>query len=414
MKNVVVIGGGVIGLCTAYYLSKANYQVTIVDQFNMDFGASYVNAGYISPSHIFPLASPGVLKQGLKWMFNTASPLYIKPRLERDFLEWAWAFKKSCSLINVNRSIKAIKEITLLSRELFADIKAEEGFKFHLENKGLLVLCQSQKMLEAEIKLVKKASEEGLEARSIDLPELRQMEPEVTIDVKGATFYQCDWHTTPHEFMSELKCFLEKAGVTFYRNERVIDLKMSGKQIVALHTENRSIMADEFVLAAGSWSQLLSKKLGINIPLQAGKGYRINTHRETGITVPAILAESKVAVTPMNGFTRFAGTMEIAGINHHIRKERVSAIASAVEKYYPQLKVMDDEKEEAACGLRPVSPDGRPYIGKSEKCENLTLLTGHAMMGWSMAPATGKLATEIISGRETSIDIAPFHPDRSF
>jgi len=148
--------------------------------------------------------------------------------------------------------------------------------------------------------------------------------------------------------------------------------------------------------------------------LQAGKGYRINTQRETGITIPAILAEAKTAVTPMNGFTRFAGTMEIDGINHNINKNRVEAIANAASRYYPKLKLIEDEKENVACGLRPVSPDGLPFIGKSSKCKNLTIATGHAMMGWSMGTATGKLVSEIMGNTRPSMKIEIFNPDRKF
>ncbi|WP_034260512.1 NAD(P)/FAD-dependent oxidoreductase [Altibacter lentus] len=414
MKSVAIIGGGVIGLCTAYFLQKEGHEVTLIDQSAMDFGASYVNAGYVSPSHIIPLAAPGVVKQGLRWMFNTSSPLYIKPRLEKSFMDWAWAFNKSCSHSNVERSVKAIKQITLLSSRLFSEIRASEGFTFQLENKGLLMLCKTYAMLEKELKLVKTASEEGLEARSISLQELKAMEPNVNMDIVGATHYQCDWHTTPQEFMTELKHYLTLNNVQFLKQERVLDLHTQGNSIISLRTDQRTLVADEFVLAAGSWSQLLSKKLGIKIPLQAGKGYRINSYQPTGITIPSILAEAKVAITPMNGFTRYAGTMEIAGINHTIRPERVAAIASAVSTYYPNVKVPISEQKEAACGLRPVSPDGRPYIGKSHKCRNLTIATGHAMMGWSMAPATGKLVAEMLSEKPLSIPLDAFHPDRKF
>jgi len=168
------------------------------------------------------------------------------------------------------------------------------------------------------------------------------------------------------------------------------------------------------VLAAGSWSNMLSKKLGIKLLLQAGKGYRVNSERDTGITIPAILAEAKVAITPMNGFTRFAGTMEIAGINQNINKVRVEAIANATKRYYPSVELTQEEKENAACGLRPVSPDGLPYIGKSKKCNNLTIAAGHAMMGWSMATGTGKLVAEIISEQKPSMELASFNPDRRF
>ncbi|MDG5490319.1 FAD-binding oxidoreductase [Psychroserpens sp. SPM9] len=413
-KKIIVIGGGIIGLCSAYYLQKEGHQVTIVDQSNLDAGASYVNAGYLSPSHIIPLSAPGVMKKGLKWMFNASSPLYIKPRLESDFLRWVLAFNKSCNSNHVTKAIPAIKSIALLSQDLYDAIKNEEGFTFQYEKKGLLMLCQTEQMLEEEFKTVQLANQEGLAAKMMNLEELKALEPNVKIHAKGATFYQCDSHTTPHEFMDEMKAHLKVAGVQFFKNEKVEDIEVSKATIQSITTDKQVLKADEFVLAAGSWSHILSKKLGLKLLLQAGKGYRINTTQNTGITLPAILAEAKVAVTPMNGFTRFAGTMEIAGINHNINHIRVEAIAHAASRYYPEVALSSEEKRAAAAGLRPVSPDGLPYIGKSSKCNNLTIATGHAMMGWSMATATGKLVSEIIDTKSTSIATQMFHPDRRF
>lgn len=414
VKRVLVIGGGIIGLCTAYYLRKQGHEVVVVDQSNMDFGASYVNAGYLTPSHIIPLAAPGRMKQGLKWMMDPSSPLYIRPRLNRSFLKWVWAFNRSCSEENVKQSIGAIKNINLMSADLFSEIKTSEKFTFHLENKGLLMLCKTQEMLDEEIHVAKIASSEGLEVREISLSELKKMEPNVQMDVLGAVHYQCDWHTTPHEFMTEMYEWLQSNGVTFYKNEKVTDLKINNEVISEIITQDQSISADEFVLAAGTWSHLLSSKLGISIPLEAGKGYRINVTQNTAITMPAVLAEANVAVTPMNGFTRFAGTMEIGGINHKINKVRVDAIAQAAHQFYPGLTIGAEAKGSAACGLRPVSPDGRPYIGRSAKCKNLTIATGHAMQGWSMGPATGKLVAQLISEKKTTITLDPYHPDRKF
>ena len=414
MKKVIIIGGGVIGLCSAYYLVKEGHEVSVIDQSSMDSGASYVNAGYLTPSHIIPLAAPGVVKQGIRWMLNSASPLYVKPRLNPSFLDWAWAFKKSCTDENVDRSVKVIKNINLFSAELFSQIREDENFKFQLENKGLLMICQSEAMLKEEIHLAKRASEEGLDVRELSLDELKNMEPNVSINSVGAIHYKCDWHTTPHEFMKEMQGWLENKGVSFYKNEKVEDIRVSDGKIRSIHTQKNTFTADEFVLAAGSWSNLLSRKLGINIRLEAGKGYRINKEDHTGISIPAILAEAKIAVTPMNGFTRFSGTMEIAGINHNINMARVETIAKIVTNYYPEITITEKEKKEASCGLRPVSPDGKPYIGKSAKCGNLTIASGHAMMGWSLGPATGKLVSEIISEKKTSLQLDPFHPDRRF
>jgi len=413
-KEVIIIGGGIIGLCSAYYLQKEGHHVTIVDQSSMDAGASYVNAGYLSPSHIIPLSAPGVMKKGLKWMFNSSSPLYIKPRLELDFLKWVWAFNKSCTQKHVNKAIPVIKDISVLSQELFDDIKNLENFNFHYKKEGLFMLCQTEKALENEIKIAHLAKYEGLNVREIDLNELKVLEPNVEFNVKGATFYECDSHITPGEFMNEMKAYLEVVGIKIYKNEKVEDLNIQSNKIVSVKTNKQTLKADEFILAAGSWSSILSKKLGLKLLLQAGKGYRINTHEETGITIPAILTEAKVAATPMHGFTRFAGTMEIAGINNNINKARVEAIAKSASSYYPGIKLSTEEKGNAVSGLRPVSPDGLPYIGKSEKCKNLTIATGHAMMGISMATGTGKLVSEIISNKKPSLDIANYHPDRKF
>ncbi len=413
-KSIIIIGGGIIGLCTAYYLQKEGHQVTIIDQSNMDFGASYVNAGYLSPSHIIPLAAPGVMKKGIQWMFNPASPLFIKPRLNPDFLRWALAFNRSCSIKNVNRGISAIKDIAVLGRDLYADIKKSEDFKFHLEQKGLLMICQTQKMLDEEIRVAEIAKNQGLGVNELSSSQLQQLQPDTQISAKGAIHYQCDAHTTPHTFMEEIKSHLEASGVIIHKNEKINDVVINNNKITAIRNTSRTYTADEFVLAAGSWSNILSKKLGIKLLLEAGKGYRINSERDLGITIPAILAEAKVAITPMQGFTRFAGTMEIAGINHSINKVRVQAIANATQQYYPGVNLTTEEKNDAACGLRPVTPDGMPYIGKSAKCKNLTIATGHAMMGWSMGPSTGKLVSEIISDKKPSLDLAVYHPDRKF
>lgn len=413
-KNVIVIGGGIIGLCAAYYLNKEGHQVTVVDQSKMNAGASYVNAGYLSPSHLIPLSAPGVMKQGLKWMFDKSSPLYIKPRLNADLLKWAWAFNKSCNKRHVQKSAPVIRDISVLSQELYEEIKKGDDFSYHYDKKGLFMLCQTEQMLEKEIKLANLAKEHGLEAREVNASELKVMEPNVEINAIGAAYFKCDHHSTPHEFMKEMKVYLKKAGVVFRPNEKVNDVEVNKGNVISLITDKEKLKADEYIMAAGSWSGVLSKKLGLKLLMQAGKGYRINTEKPTGITIPAILAEAKSAVTPMNGFTRFAGTMEIAGINHTINRVRVEAIAKAASRYYPNVKISVKEKENAASGLRPVTPDGLPYIGKSKKCDNLTIAAGHAMMGWSMATATGKIVSEIVSEQKPSLALDSFHPDRRF
>jgi len=413
-KEVVIIGGGIIGLCSAYYLQKEGHQVTVIDKSDLSKGASFVNAGYITPSHIIPLASPGMITKGIKWMFNSSSPFYVKPRLDKELLQWSWAFKKSASSKKVERAIPVIKNINVFGRDLYEEIKASGDINFHYERKGLLMLYKTDKAGEEEWNVGQRAIKEGLAVKNLSFEEVKKMEPNANIDCKGAVYFDSDAHMTPKEFMDEMHSYLKSKGVTFYINEEVKDLSISEGKISEILTSKRKLKPDEVVLAAGSWSPLLTKKLGIKIPVQAGKGYRINVERETGITIPAILVEAKVAVTPMNGFTRFAGTMEIAGINDIINPVRVKAISNAASSYYKNLKLQQNELNDATCGLRPCTPDGLPYIGKPSKYKNLTIATGHAMMGWSLGPSTGKLVSEIISDKKTSLDLQPFHPDRKF
>lgn len=414
MKKVVIIGGGITGLSTAYYLHKEGHRVTVIDQSDFSRGASYVNAGYVTPSHIISLAAPGIITKGLQWMWNPASPFYVKPRLNADFLRWAWAFKRSANKKKVMQSIPVIKDINVFSRELYVAMKKSGDFNFHYDHRGLLMLYKDEKVGEKEWEVGKKAIKLGLKVEHLSAKEVNILEPKARLNVKGAVYFHSDAHMTPGIFMKNMLSNLKASGVTILADESVIDLTVSNGSIAKVVTDKQEILADEFVLAAGSWSTLISKKLGIKMLLQPGKGYRINVAQRTHINIPAILMEAKVAVTPMQGYTRFSGTMEIDTINHRINPIRVNAIANSASKYYDGLHITDQDRAQAQCGLRPVTPDGLPYIGRVSTYKNLTFATGHAMMGWSLGPATGKLVSEIISNVKPSLDLTPFHVQRMF
>lgn len=402
-------------MSSAYYLNKSGHQVTIIDKSDITAGASFVNAGYITPSHIIPLASPGMIAKGIKWMFNSASPFYMKPRWDPDFFRWSWYFHKSSSPAKVAKAIPVIKDINILSRNLFEDIYASGDLgEFQLERKGLLMLYKTDKAGEDEMDVAQKARSLGLEVKNLDLAQLKKLESNVELDVKGAIHYECDRHTTPTEFMPKMVKYLRGAGVDLKTNEEVLEISTSGSKITEIRTSKACYNADEVVLAAGSWSGKISNQMKVKLPLQAGKGYSINVAKPTGISIPAVLMEAKVAVTPMQGFTRFSGTMEFSGINDAIRKERVEAIARATKNYYPEIEISLEDKANAKSGLRPVSPDGLPYIGRSKTYSNLIFATGHAMMGWSLGPVTGKFVSEIIDNKKPAMDIAPFDPERKF
>lgn len=414
-KKVVVIGGGVVGLCTAYYLSQEGHQVTVVNKSKLNSGASHVNAGYLTPSHIIPMAAPGMVSKGFRWMFKASSPFYIKPRLDSDLIRWGIQFMKSCTPAHVQRSMKAILDINLLSKALYLEMQKNAHFDFHLETKGLLMAFKTAKAEKEEAEVVAQAKNLGLKIRLLSPEEVLKKQPGIAMDIAGAYWYESDAHSTPELFMQNLIRVLKEKGVQFILEQEVSHFKLKKDQrIQTVHTKEQEILTDEVVIASGAWSESLLKQLGIRLSVQAGKGYRLNLNQPTAITLPAILLEAKVAVTPMQGFTRVGGTMELSGLNHKINSKRVSAIAQAATAYYPQVQVTQEEIEYVRCGLRPLSPDGLPFIGRHSKCKNIVLATGHSMMGWSLGPATGKLVSQLISDQETSMKIDHFSPERTY
>ena len=413
-KKILIVGGGIIGICSAYYLSKSGHDVTIIDKYGMNSGASYVNAGYLSPGHIIPLAAPGVIKQGLKWMFNSSSPFYIEPRINLDFFKWLYAFNKSCSDNNIKSSIVPIIEMSLLSQELLKDIKKDNDMGFHYDQKGLLMLCKTEKSLEKEKEVVDLAVQNGLRAKILNQNEIKTIEPNLSIESIGAAYFYCDHHTTPGELINELKDYIQKKGVKCITHTEIESFHIENNNIKSVNISNQNLSFDEYVLSAGTWTSKLCKKLGIELLLQAGKGYSVNHSSKTGISCPAILVEPKCAITPMNGFTRYSGTMEISSINDRIRKNRVNAICDAVESFYPSVKIPEIDRNDAGYGFRPISADGVPYIGRTKNLKNVIIATGHAMMGWSMSTGTGKIVSEIVDQKQTSINIERFNPNRKF
>jgi len=411
-KSILIIGGGIQGRCAAYYLVKEGFNVKIIDPKTDDTGASYVNAGYLTPSHIISIANKGMIKKGLKWMFNSTSPFYLKPRLDLDFIDWLWKFYQSATPGNVERSIPVIRDINILSKDLYSDMhNSMEMGNFQLDESGVLMLYKTNKAGDHEAAVAQRLIADGLDVSLLNRQQLDQLQPDLNEEVLGAIHYKCDAHTTPTELMPKLKTYLESKGVEFI-HEEVMDFRYDGSSIKEVITTQNNYAAEAVVMAAGSWSQGILKKLKLHMPIQAGKGYRIDLYRETPVKYSAIFLEAKCAITPMKGFTRFAGTMELSGINNKVRKERVEAIAKASENHYNNLKITEEEKNAARFGNRPVSPDGLPYIGKSKDFDNLYLATGHAMMGWSLAPATGKLISELLTNKKTSMSIEAFHPDR--
>lgn len=412
-KKVIIVGGGIIGLSSAYYLHQLGWDITILDKGALDDNCSFGNAGMIVPSHFVPLAAPGMVQQGIKWMFDSKSPFYVRPSLNSSLIGWGLKFLKAANRKHVEQSAVPLRDLSLLSKQLFGEIAKADGFNFGLADNGILMLYKTPKTEEEELHLAEKARSLGLDVVPLSATAARRLQPDVKLDVLGAVHYRCDGHVSPHVLMVQLMQYLEKAGVKIHRNHEVVKIEHKGNQITKIRTNEGEFEADKVIIAGGAWSPQIVGLTGLKLPLMPGKGYSF-MFDETAkrLHIPALLMEAKVSVTPMGNQIRFGGTMEIGPINHKINKTRVQGIVEAIPRYLPDFKPELPAESATWHGFRPCSPDGLPYIGYTSKFNNLVVATGHGMMGLSLGPATGKLVSELVDEKTTSMPVEAFTPGR--
>lgn len=412
-KEIVIVGSGIIGLSTAHFALTHGWDVTIVDRIASDGdNCSKGNSGMIVPSHFVPLAAPGVMGHAIRWMRDPESPFSLNPSLDLEMLKWGLRFYLASTKAQVDQAAPLLRDLNLASRELF--IKwSEDGIDGGLAKKGLLMLCATKEMLEEEAQLAQQARDLGLPAEVLSPRETEILDPNVTLEVQGGVYYPKDCHMVPGKLIASLRSHLESRGATFRWNTHITGWNFRGSDIVSLKTTGGEIAGDEFVLCSGVWTESLSRELRLKLPMLAGKGYSLTL--PTPIERPAvcsILCEARVAVTPMEDQLRFGGTMTLGKPNSIVAPEKIQGIIKSVARYMPRFKPQHFEGIEPWVGLRPVTPDGLPYIGRTNRWRNLTVATGHAMMGLSLGPITGQLAAQIIAGEKTTISIDRLSPDR--
>ena len=409
-SHITILGAGVIGLSTALYCARRGMQVTIIDQKPAQRdGCSFGNAGMIVPSHFIPLAAPGMVKLGLKWMWNPESPFYIKPRLNRDLLTWGLHFWKAATARRVAAAAPVLRDLSLLSRQCIEEI----GLDFGLVKKGLLMLCKQQQTLDEEAHMAATANSLGIPAQVLDARATAALDPGVTMDVCGSVFFPKDCHLSPMRFIAALEAELTRLGVEFLWETEVKGFDVENGVLQAVKTSRGQVEGQEVVLCGGVWSAELAKSLVLKLPMQAGKGYSLTLQEPTQLPeLCSICTEARLAVTPMDGALRVGGTMEMAGLDESITQRRVRGITRAFPQYFPAFEERDFADVKPWSGLRPVSPDGMPYIGRTQRWKNLTLATGHAMMGLSLAPATGKIVSDLLAGEKPAVALDLMSPDR--
>lgn len=416
MKNqhIIIIGAGVAGLFSAYYLTKKGYEITIIDSSNGTDNCSYGNAGMIVPSHIIPLSSPGMISKGLKWMLNPESPFYIRPRLSPDLMQWLWKFRASSTAKHVEQAGPVLKDLLMASRELLIDLEQNEKIDFGYKKNGLFMFCNSEYGFEKEIEVAKKAQELGIPVEICTPERVKEIEPNLDINIIGATYYPKDAHVVPKDLMNSLKGILAGNGVQFIYNKEITNFETETDKILsAVSKDDISWTADQFIICSGAASASLSKIVDVKLLMQAGKGYSItlkNPKIETSSC--GIFAEKKVTMTPMNSGIRFAGTMEIVGIDTKINQQKITGLKKSVAEFLPEYSVDDLDGHTVWTGLRPCSPDGLPYVGKLAGYKNLYTSTGHAMMGMSLAPSCGKIIAGLISENRSELYHFLIDPNR--
>lgn len=411
--KAIVIGGGVIGLCSAYYLRKSGWDVTVLDNSNEKINCSYGNLGMIVPSHFVPLASPGIVAKGFRWMLNSKSPFYVKPAIDFNLISWGLKFIKNATEANVEKAALPLLQLNLYSKTLFEELSKAPGLDFALEEKGILMYYKTEKVAEEESHLASKAQSMGVDAVVLNKEEVQQLEPGTELDILGAVHYRCDAHLYPNKLIPQLIQHLQQNGVAVQTNNPVKQIVSEQGKIKKLITVNGELEADIFVLSSGAWLPQLAKTLDLKIPLMPGKGYTFtHDHPEKKLNVPAILCEARVAITPMNGHMRYGGTMEVGAPNNKINLKRVEGIVESISKYFPGFNLAVPAEKDIWYGFRPCSPDGLPYIGRSSKIENLFIGGGHSMMGLSLGPATGKIIADLANGKKPGVEISAFNPER--
>jgi len=414
MKHVLIVGGGIVGLSVAHYCARKGHRVTVVERGAPERdGCSFANAGMIVPSHFTPLASPGVVQLGLKWMWNPSSPFHVQPRFSAELLDWAWKLYTAATAARVASAAPVLRDLHLASRACFEEWVALWGNEFELVEQGLLTLCNTEAGLEHETRTADHARRLGIPAEVLSPAAVAEIEPNIRMAIAGAVYFRLDCHLTPGRLMAALRRELERAGVALMHRTEVRGWRTDKSRVAAVETSAGSLAADEFVLCAGIWSKPLARDLGVTLPMQAGKGYSLTLESPPiRPRLGALLSEARVAMTPMGGSVRFGGTMEITEIDETINPIRVRGIVNSVGRYYPDVTPSHFERASIRCGLRPCSPDGLPYVGRFERFANLSTASGHAMMGVSLAPITGKVMAELISDEPPSCSIAALRPDR--
>jgi D-amino-acid dehydrogenase len=408
---VLVVGGGVVGVCTAHYLVERGVRTTLLERGEICSGASHGNGGWIFPSESAPLPGPGVIREALPWLLDAESPFWIRPRASLALLRWLWDFRRACNASAQRESFRLRRALSFASLERFAEFAEILDLDFGFTQRGLALVFQTAKAMrdaQHEVDLLEAA---GGSAKWLDVQALRERVSSLSPELAGGLEFTDDAHITPGDFVRGLAADVARRGAAVETHTEVLGVEWSRRGPVRVRTTRGDFTADEVVLAAGAWTPELTRGLDLRVPVEAAKGYSITVERPEGHPdLPLALVEGMVFVTPMGSRLRFGGTLELAGLDMRVNQRRVDALARTVRSFLPGIP--RTPTVEIWRSLRPLTPDDLPILGRPAGTSGLILATGHGMSGISQGPISGELIAQLVSGETPGIALAPFSPDR--
>ena len=414
--KIVILGSGVIGTTSAWYLSKAGHEVVVLDrQQGPALETSFANAGQVSPGYSSPWAAPGIPVKAIKWMFMKHSPLFIRPSFDPAFWRFATAMLRNCNAASYEVNKSRMVPIAEYSRDMLKEMRAETGIAYDQREQGTLQLFRTQKLLDGSAKDVHVLAELGVPHEVLDVEGCVGVEPalaQVREKFVGGLRLPGDETGDCFKFTNALRELAVARGVEFRYGVGITGLVNDGDRIAGVATDQGTVTGDAYVVALGSYSPLLLKPHGIDLPVYPVKGYSLTvpiTNPE-GAPVSTVMDEyHKVAITRLGDRIRVGGMAELDGFSKALHPSRRATLEHVVTDFYAGGG--DAKAGSFWAGHRPMTPDGPPVIGRA-KFSNLWLNTGHGTLGWTMSCGSGAVLADLVSGQVPAIDAKPLGLDR--
>ena len=410
--DIVVVGGGVVGVSCALELARRGASVVVLERDRIGHGCSFGNAGWLTPSLASSLANPHMLLKAFRWMLDPESPFYIQPRLDPAYLRWLAGFLLASRRSKFERGTAALVELCRVSVDLWEALAQRSSEPFGFERHGLLAVYEKAASFEAARRSNELVARSGVRVERWSADDVRDREPAIVGAQVGGDFFPDDAHCEPYKAVRALAAEATATGVRFIEGAEVFDISSpAGGGPRHLTTTRGAFTAERILLAAGSWSEPLAKMLGLRVPILGAKGYSLLLPRATPHPRRSIyLIERKVAVNPHAGALRISGTLELVKNDFSINQRRVNVILRGAKA---MLNIGETPVvNEVWRGLRPCTPDGMPLIGRARGRGDVWLATGHQMTGMKTAPGTGILLAQLMTGETPRFDPEPFRADR--